>query len=485
MNVCKKCGKEFSADEKNCVYCGEKLEQESENADKQTLGASQIKEASEIKQQKKLDKKFLFGALALAIVIIIIAINWEGKIDYEKTVGAHQPFANSQGLPYTYEEVIDKYMTSPKWEVRESGDVHYVDIIGKVSGSDRELGITVKIVPDETDSELAYMTPEVVTIDNEISLPQEDATNFLYAMFVAYDEGENDIAVLLDLMNGSEMQEELALTEYYTNEIEGISFNYPMGWNILEKDSEYEVVEIIDSKNNADNVATFRVSRILEQNPYGVFTVDEITIQNNISEYGEFFGLWDTTIGDVPAKCLMFQTESWNGESIEKMYWYRNGEEVYQIECSYNISSAGIYEPIFDAIMDSYAVTVVLAQMDYVTSDTDICFNGILISELLNSTSTQLVQTFGGNYYADGSGKIAYDDITFYMLDDETVDTIWSFSPEYFMARGYTLDINLDFVVTEDEIVELLGHNFEEEWSESGYYITYDYPAYTISFGIN
>lgn len=485
MNVCKKCGKEFSADEKNCVYCGEKLEQESENADKQTLNASQIKEASEIKQQKKLDKKFLFGALALAIVIIIIAINWEGKIDYEKTVGAHQPFANSQGLPYTYEEVIDEYMTSPKWEVRESGDVHYVDIIGKVSGSDRELGITVKIVPDETDSELAYMTPEVVTIDNEISLPQEDATNFLYAMFVAYDEGENDIAVLLDLMNGSEMQEELALTEYYTNEIEGISFNYPMGWNILEKDSEYEVVEIIDSKNNADNVVTFRVSRILEQNPYGVFTEDEITIQNNISEYGEFFGLWDTTIGDVPAKCLMFQTESWNGESIEKMYWYRNGEEVYQIECSYNISSAGIYEPIFDAIMDSYAVTVVPAQMDYVTSDTYICFNGILISELLNSTSTQLVQTFGGNYYADGSGEIAYDDITFYMLDDETVDTIWSFSPEYFMARGYTLDINLDFVVTEDEIVELLGHNFEEECSESGYYITYDYPAYTISFGIN
>lgn len=487
MNVCKKCGKEFSADEKNCVYCGEKLEQESENTDKQTLNDSQIKEASEIKQQKKLDKKFLFGALALAIVIIIIAINWEGTIDYEKTVGAHQPFANSQGLPYTYEEVIEKYITSPKWEVRESGDVHYVDIIGKVSGTDCELGITIKIVPDEMDSELVYMTPELVTIDGEISLPENDATKFLYAMFVAYDEGENNIAVLLDLIKDSEMQEEVALTEYYTNEIEGLSFNYPMGWIILEKDSEYEVVEMIDSKNNADSVAIFRVSRILDQNPYGVFTEDETTIQNNINEYGEFLGLWDTTIGDVPVKCLMFQTESWNGESIERRYLYRNGheDEIYQIACSYNVSSAGVYEQIFDGIMASYVITTATAQMDHVTSDTDICFNGILISELLNSSSAELVQMFGGDYNADGNGRIAYNEIEFYMLNDETVDTIWSFSPEYFMARGYTLDINLDYVVTEDEIVELLGHDFEEEWSERGYYITYDYPVYTISFGIN
>ena len=453
----------------------------------EALNVPQTIEDSEVEQQKKLNKKFLFGALALVIVIFIVAINWEGTTDYAETVGAHTPFANSQGLPYAYEEVIEKYVTSPKWEVRESGDVHYVDIIGKVSGTDCELGITIKVVQDETDSELVYITPELVTIDNEISLPQDDATKFLYAMFVAYDEGENDIAVLLDLFNGLAMQEEVALTEYYTNEIEGISFNYPMGWNILEKDSEYEVVEMIDSKNNVDSVAIFRVSRILDQNPYGVFTEDETTIQKNINEYGEFLELWDTTIGDVPAKCLMFQTESWNGESIERRYWYRNGheDEMYQIACSYNVSSAGVYEQLFDDIMASYVITIATAQMDYVPSDSDICFNGILISELLNSSSMELVQMFGGGYNADGNGRIAYNEIEFYMLNDETVDTIRSFYPEYFMARGYTLDTNLDYVVTKDEIVELLGQYFEEEWFDSGYYLTYDYPLYTISFGIN
>lgn len=487
MNICKKCGKEFSTDEKNCVYCGEKLEQESENDDKPILNVSQAKEVSEVEQQKKLNKKFLLGALALVIVIFIVAINWEGAVNYAETVGAHTPFANSQGLPYTYEEVIEKYVDSPKWEVRESGDVHYVDIIGKVSGSDCELGITIKVVQDEADSELAYMTPELVIIDDEISLSQDDATKFLYTMFVAYDEGENNIAVLLDLISSSAMQEEVTLTEYYTNEVEGISFNYPMGWNILEKDSEYEVVEMIDSKNNVDSVAIFRVSRILDQNPYGVFTEDETTVQKNINEYGEFLELWDTTIGDVPAKCLIFQTERWNGESIERRYWYRNGheDEIYQIECSYNVSSSGVYEQIFDDIMASYVITTATAQMDYVPSDTNICFNGILISELLNSSSTELVQMFGGGYNADGNGRIAYDEIEFYMLNDETVDTIWSFYPEYFMARGYTLDTNLDYVVTKDEIVELLGQYFEEEWFDSGYYLTYDYPLYTISFGIN
>lgn len=487
MNVCKKCGKEFSTDEKNCVYCGEKLEQESENDDKPILNVSQAKEVSEVKQQKKLNKKFLLGALALVIVIFIVAINWEGTINYAETVGAHTPFANSQGLPYTYEEVIEKYVDSPKWEVRESGDVHYVDIIGTVSETDCELGITIKVVQDEADSELAYMTPELVIIDDEISLSQDDATKFLYTMFVAYDEGENNIAVLLDLISSSAMQEEVALTEYYTNEVEGISFNYPMGWNILEKDSEYEVVEMIDSKNNVDNVAIFRVSRILDQNPYGVFTEDETTIQKNINEYGEFLGLWDITIGDVPAKCLMFQTESWNGESIERRYWYRNGheDEMYQIACSYNASSAGVYEQIFDDIMASYVITTATAQMDYVPSDTNICFNGILISELLNSSSAELVQMFGGGYNTDGNGRIAYNEIEFYMLNDETVDIIWSFYPEYFSVNGYILDTNIDGVTSKNEVIELLGQNFEEEWYDSGYYVTYYYPDYAISFGIN
>lgn len=487
MNVCKKCGKEFSTDEKNCVYCGEKLEQESENDDKPILNVSQAKEVSEVKQQKKLNKKFLLGALALVIVIFIVAINWEGTINYAETVGAHTPFANSQGLPYTYEEVIEKYVDSPKWEVRESGDVHYVDIIGTVSETDCELGITIKVVQDEADSELAYMTPELVIIDDEISLSQDDATKFLYTMFVAYDEGENNIAVLLDLISSSAMQEEVALTEYYTNEVEGISFNYPIGWNILEKDSEYEVVEMIDSKNNVDNVAIFRVSRILDQNPYGVFTEDETTVQKNINEYGEFLGLWDTTIGDVPAKCLIFQTESWNGESIERRYWYRNGheDEMYQIACSYNASSAGVYEQIFDDIMASYVITTATAQMDYVPSDTNICFNGILISELLNSSSTELVQMFGAGYNTDGNGRIAYNEIEFYMLNDETVDIIWSFYPEYFSVNGYILDTNIDGVTSKNEVIELLGQNFEEEWYDSGYYVTYYYPDYAISFGIN
>ena len=52
----------------------------------------------------------------------------------------------------------------------------------------------------------------------------------------------------------------------------------------------------------------------------------------------------------------------------------------------------------------------------------NICFNDIPVSDLLNSSAMELVQRFGGSYYADGEGRISYDEIEFYMLDDETVE---------------------------------------------------------------
>ena len=115
----------------------------------------------------------------------------------------------------------------------------------------------------------------------------------------------------------------------------------------------------------------------------------------------------------------------------------------------------------------------------------NICFNDIPVSDLLNSSAMELVQRFGGSYYADGEGRISYDEIEFYMLDDETVEYIWSFSLECFSINGNALNVNDEGVIYKDEIIELLGTVYEDESLSSGYYMTYYYPTYSISFGVN
>lgn len=146
------------------------------------------------------------------------------------------------------------------------------------------------------------------------------------------------------------------------------------------------------------------------------------------------------------------------------------------------------YEDITEkdaAVSEAVVVDESVSFIDYDSTADEICFDGISISKLLNSSSAELVQMFGGGYNTDGNGRIAYNEIEFYMLNDETVDIIWSVYPEYFSVNGYILDTNIDGVTSKNEVIELLGQNFEEEWYDSGYYVTYYYPDYAISFGIN
>lgn len=146
------------------------------------------------------------------------------------------------------------------------------------------------------------------------------------------------------------------LSETYTNDPAGISFHYPAGWVILDSESEFQVVNIIDSQNNADSIASFKVFRIFDQDPYGVFTKDEATVRETVNENATFLKSGDTLLGDVPAKSVTYQKAGLKGEDIITNFWYVIGEDVYQIACSYSASKADTYEPIFAAIMDSYTI---------------------------------------------------------------------------------------------------------------------------------
>lgn len=112
--ICKKCGIEF-AEGIFCPECGTKNE-ETETGTKtwgddksrqKNVSASpkqirdQKHDVSESMPKKTVPKKLfiMLGTAVLAVIaVIIIAVNWEGKVDYIATVKVHTPFAVSQVL---------------------------------------------------------------------------------------------------------------------------------------------------------------------------------------------------------------------------------------------------------------------------------------------------------------------------------------------------------------------------------------------------
>lgn len=158
---CHKCGNQLPEGAVFCQKCGERVISEdvlqkteeksqiNDSAAKQSIVGASVNSGDarmrSIQQKRKSKKLPIIVGIAVLIIFlaIIIILNWEGKIDYIATVRAHTPFASSQ-LPYTYEEVLNKFFDSLDWNVREDGDIHYVDISGKVKGMDSKFALTMR-----------------------------------------------------------------------------------------------------------------------------------------------------------------------------------------------------------------------------------------------------------------------------------------------------------------------------------------------------
>ena len=216
---CSECGSQLSEGAKFCPECGAEIT--SENP------IPMVGKAIQGNIFKKIGKlPFIIGAVIL--VVVIIALNWNGKADYVETVAKHTPFAVSQGLPYTYEEVLNQYLLSTKWKVRDEGDIHYVDINGKAKGIESELSLTVKVSPNpnSTDPSAVLIHLESITADDTDRLSEGEAADFLYLLFCLYDEGYEDLSVLIEAESETDYisQGEVSLTETFTDEEAGISF---------------------------------------------------------------------------------------------------------------------------------------------------------------------------------------------------------------------------------------------------------------------
>ena len=225
-----------------------------------------------------------------------------------------------------------------------------MEVRGTAKGLDEEITLSMKMAPDPENPNGSLYTPESASLGEETFSGTEETVEFLYQLFVAYDQQVEDLSLVLPGDN-------VELTQTFTDEEAGITFSYPESWEALDTESEYQIASLMDSQNTEDSVATMTISVALDTDPFGIRTGDEASVKQAVNELHQFVSLEDTTLGDVPAIQLVYDTAGLKGTDRVINYWYERGDETYQVVCSYSELAALKYEPIFEDILEkSYQV---------------------------------------------------------------------------------------------------------------------------------
>ena len=304
--------------------------------------------------KKKAKRGILIGGLSaagvvLVAVVLFVVLNWK-SVDYVASVQAFQPFYHSQGLPYTYGEVLDEYLPDAEWSaVKEGKGIATVEVSGTARGVNEEVKLSVEMAPNPEDPNGSLYTLESVSLGDATFSDQGEAVEILYRLFLAYDRQVEDLSQVLP-------ETEVELSQTFTDEAAGITFQYPENWVSVETDSEYTVISLIDSENDENSVASLMIQLSLDQNPFGIFTDEESAVEQAVNEFHTYVSMEDTTLGSVPAVELIYQTEGLKGTDQVINYWYERGDKVYQVVCSYSELTALKYEPIFENIMGTYQI---------------------------------------------------------------------------------------------------------------------------------
>ena len=59
--------------------------------------------------------------------------------------------------------------------------------------------VTIRVFPDLDDPGMFLVSPERVSVDNVVFTSSDEAGEVLMGLFIAYDEGLDDISHLLDI----------------------------------------------------------------------------------------------------------------------------------------------------------------------------------------------------------------------------------------------------------------------------------------------
>lgn len=361
---CPKCGAKAPDDAVFCQQCGAKLNLSDTVQPAVDSPVIPTKQASGVsgeapKKRKKKKLPIIIGAVVLLVVIFVAAssVRGSGGRDNIATVQAHKPFATSQNLPYTFAEVLDKYTNNPVWYTDSEDkktNTAIVKVDGVVKGTDYRLIVSIEVSPNPDNPDGCIIRPQSVNFGGTESPSQNEAVEFLYNMFAAYDKGYEDLSELLSSPGGAVNTE---LSQIYENEDIGISFQYPNDWELFEVGG----MSVSITRNTTGHIAVFEVVNTLQSNPFGIFTDDTAAIEAAVSQSGNTTvqSIEEATISGIPVRVLNYRTGGLNGTEpvVVKSCYFINGDNAYRITCSCSESTADTYQELFDAILDSCTIT--------------------------------------------------------------------------------------------------------------------------------
>ncbi len=196
---CHQCGQQLPEDALFCPVCGTKVARKGEGpespASSSPVASASVPVASDApalenvpateapprvsgtpgspepaKKKSKMGVKVgILSAIGVVIVaaVIFVILNWN-SVDYVASVKAFQPFYYSQGLPYTYGEVLDAYLPDAEWIAvkakKDSGLLATVEVSGTAKGLEEEVRLSVKMAPNPEDPNGALYTPESASL---------------------------------------------------------------------------------------------------------------------------------------------------------------------------------------------------------------------------------------------------------------------------------------------------------------------------------
>ena len=144
------------------------------------------------------------------------------------------------------------------------------------------------------------------------------------------------------------------LTQTYTNEEEGFAFKYPGGWD-FENDDDSIVSINTAGLSFAANIGVAKGEA--DDEFFSATKGDFLDFYSEEFDELNIVSLSDVYLDGVPARKLAM-TYTYEGVSfVGVQHFYKIGSDMYIVSCLSLQSNFDEYEPIFDAIMDSYRIT--------------------------------------------------------------------------------------------------------------------------------
>jgi len=157
---------------------------------------------------------------------------------------------------------------------------------------------------------------------------------------------------------------DLSLSQTYINDAEGFTFNYPSEWEIHEWKNVGSIVELSVDHPITENEIIFISMTITKE-----FWLDPNEFLDNIEEeiHEEFsrlndvetnvINLKDVDLNGILAHRLLYSLKDNNSYDYYLGYYYVVGNTIFTVEFHSPESLFDRYEPIFDAIMETYRIT--------------------------------------------------------------------------------------------------------------------------------